>query len=389
VLTAKFEMDADLKLQLDALYKAAPASVMSIVGGLVALSIYWEQGIPAGLIAWFVVVAGVAVVHLISAGLRHYGLPRGFTTRHWARLVCGIYGTSGVAWGVGAALMILEGNAAQALVVCCLITGAVTVTFPAAVYQRAYNLFQFPALLLTCAGLFASGVPYSNALAIAGVLLCGTLAAMARGLGTQLTLALKLSRENSRLVADLQERKAALEAANRDLEIQTETDPMTGLGNRRRLMRVLRASSGALGVLLIDVDHFKSYNDTFGHAEGDTCLRRIADALSRSTIAGVTLVARYGGEEFAIVVDARDHHHVRAVAEAMRKTVEALHDEGGSALRRAVTISVGVALREAGEDKTITQLITEADERLYEAKRAGRNRVHDGREPRAKRTAVA
>ncbi|VVT23289.1 GGDEF domain-containing protein [Rhizobium sp. EC-SD404] len=382
-------MDADLKLQIDALYKAAPASVMSIVGAVIALSIFWSEGIPAELMVWFVVVTATAVVHLGSAVMRHFGRPAAFTSRHWARLVCGIYGTSGVAWGAGAAFMIVHGSVEQALVVCSLITGSVTVSFPAAVYQRAYNLFQFPALLLTCGGLLASGIAYSNALAIAGVLLCGTLAMMARGLGTQLTLALKLSRENLRLVSDLQERKAALEAANRDLEIQTETDPLTGLGNRRRLMRVLRASSGALGVLLIDVDHFKSYNDTFGHAEGDTCLRRIADALSRTTIAGVTLVARYGGEEFAIVVDARDHHHVRAVAEAMRKTVEALHDEGGSALRRVVTISVGVALRGAAEDKTITQLISEADERLYDAKRAGRNRVHDGREQRPKRAAVA
>lgn len=388
-MAEKSGMDADLKLQIDALYKAAPASVMSIVGAVIALSIFWSEGIPAELMVWFVVVTATAVVHLGSAVMRHFGRPAAFTSRHWARLVCGIYGTSGVAWGAGAAFMIVHGSVEQALVVCSLITGSVTVSFPAAVYQRAYNLFQFPALLLTCCGLLASGIAYSNALAIAGVLLCGTLAMMARGLGTQLTLALKLSRENLRLVSDLQERKAALEAANRDLEIQTETDPLTGLGNRRRLMRVLRASSGALGVLLIDVDHFKSYNDTFGHAEGDTCLRRIADALSRTTIAGVTLVARYGGEEFAIVVDARDHHHVRAVAEAMRKTVEALHDEGGSALRRVVTISVGVALRGATEDKTITQLISEADERLYDAKRAGRNRVHDGREQRPKRAAVA
>lgn len=388
-MAEKSGMDADLKLQIDALYKAAPASVMSIVGAVIALSIFWSEGIPAELMVWFVVVTATAVVHLGSAVMRHFGRPDAFTSRHWARLVCGIYGTSGVAWGAGAAFMIVHGSVEQALVVCSLITGSVTVSFPAAVYQRAYNLFQFPALLLTCCGLLASGIAYSNALAIAGVLLCGTLAMMARGLGTQLTLALKLSRENLRLVSDLQERKAALEAANRDLEIQTETDPLTGLGNRRRLMRVLRASSGALGVLLIDVDHFKSYNDTFGHAEGDTCLRRIADALSRTTIAGVTLVARYGGEEFAIVVDARDHHHVRAVAEAMRKTVEALHDDGGSALRRVVTISVGVALRGAAEDKTITQLISEADERLYDAKRAGRNRVHDGREQRPKRAAVA
>lgn len=388
-MAEKSGMDADLKLQIDALYKAAPASVMSIVGAVIALSIFWSEGIPAELMVWFVVVTATAVVHLGSAVMRHFGRPAAFTSRHWARLVCGIYGTSGVAWGAGAAFMIVHGSVEQALVVCSLITGSVTVSFPAAVYQRAYNFFQFPALLLTCGGLLASGIAYSNALAIAGVLLCGTLAMMARGLGTQLTLALKLSRENLRLVSDLQERKAALEAANRDLEIQTETDPLTGLGNRRRLMRVLRASSGALGVLLIDVDHFKSYNDTFGHAEGDTCLRRIADALSRTTIAGVTLVARYGGEEFAIVVDARDHHHVRAVAEAMRKTVEALHDEGGSALRRVVTISVGVALRGAAEDKTITQLISEADARLYDAKRAGRNRVHDGREQRPKRAAVA
>jgi diguanylate cyclase (GGDEF)-like protein len=176
------------------------------------------------------------------------------------------------------------------------------------------------------------------------------------------------------------ERSIALHEANVRLAELSATDPLTGLFNRRYLDQAIERGaasqepSHASGVLMIDVDHFKQFNDFAGHAGGDRCLRLIAAALRGSLRSDDDIAARYGGEEFAVILPGADLAEAVAVADRLRQAVILLaipHPGLGAA--RIVTVSIGVAEVAAGA--TITEAIERADRLLYSAKQAGRDRI--------------
>jgi two-component system, cell cycle response regulator len=156
------------------------------------------------------------------------------------------------------------------------------------------------------------------------------------------------------------------------------TDPLTGLHNQRYLMRHLRGllaggQSPDIAVLMVDVDHFKSVNDEYGHAVGDRALRAIADALRANTRV-FDSIARYGGEEFVVVMPGASVDDATQAAERLRVAVEStplVWQQGGQC---RLTISIGVACN-GGRTITAEALLHAADQALYEAKRAGRNRT--------------
>lgn len=166
-----------------------------------------------------------------------------------------------------------------------------------------------------------------------------------------------------------------LEEANARLESLATTDGLTELHNHRAFQEVLEREFQAarrfgtpVSVLLMDVDFFKQYNDTFGHLAGDEVLRKLATTLvgvARST----DFVARYGGEEFVVVLTGAEEKGALDAAERYRAAVEGQHWPS-----RAVTVSIGVATIN-GNTKSRTELLTNADRALYESKRLGRNRV--------------
>jgi two-component system cell cycle response regulator len=159
---------------------------------------------------------------------------------------------------------------------------------------------------------------------------------------------------------------------DRTLEMAV-TDPLTGLRNRRYVRRHLEGvlRSGGAAVLLLDVDRFKSVNDTHGHAAGDVVLREIAERL-RTHLRSADVVARYGGEEFMVVVAGAAAEEGRLVAERLRAAVA--QDPIAAAGRLLdVTLSIGVAGGPAGT--AADALVAAADAALYRAKNAGRNRV--------------
>jgi diguanylate cyclase (GGDEF)-like protein len=165
----------------------------------------------------------------------------------------------------------------------------------------------------------------------------------------------------------------------------SQTDALTQLANRRAFDTALQArwaaacanhhaSEPGLALLMIDVDHFKRYNDHLGHPAGDECLRRVAAAMRDSTRPG-DLLARTGGEEFALLLGEGDLHTAAALAGRLCRTVEALalpHD--GREGQQVVTVSVGVAWTRPAADQDAADLLDEADQQLYVAKRQGRNR---------------
>lgn len=184
------------------------------------------------------------------------------------------------------------------------------------------------------------------------------------------------------LEALIETRTAQLSAANAQLERLATTDGLTGIANRRafdqclelELRRAHRAGGGT-ALLLIDVDHFKAYNDTYGHAAGDDCLRRVAQALSLTASRASDLVARYGGEEFAILLPATDAGGAQALAERVRAAVETLAIPHLGADAQQVTISVGAGSLVALDGGGAADLMRWADGALYRAKVAGRNRT--------------
>ncbi|MDX5363986.1 MAG: diguanylate cyclase [Pseudazoarcus pumilus] len=176
-----------------------------------------------------------------------------------------------------------------------------------------------------------------------------------------------------------------LDEANRELERLNAIDGLTGVANRRRFDEALhnewrRAARGShpLSLLLIDVDEFKAFNDGNGHLAGDECLRDLARLLEASLKRPSDLVARYGGEEFAVILPETDALGARQVADSLLAAVrEAAIPHGYSPVSPFLTISLGIAtaVPERGDEGGHEMLITVADEALYKAKHAGRDRV--------------
>ncbi len=167
------------------------------------------------------------------------------------------------------------------------------------------------------------------------------------------------------------------------LKMLSSIDPLTGLANRRSLDAVLdkefrRASRGKLwlGLIMIDIDVFKPFNDNYGHPAGDRCLVQVAGAMQQFLNRPHDLVARYGGEEFVAVLPETDLHGAVAVARRLRLAVESLRiPHSQSSHGGVVTVSQGVSAMLPTVGGNFESLITQADMALYEAKRSGRNRV--------------
>lgn len=216
-----------------------------------------------------------------------------------------------------------------------------------------------------------------------------------------------MQRANQRLEAEIKQRirsesllltaQEELQAAYRELEKQASIDGLTGVSNRRTFNESLtREWSRSLrnhrpiSLILIDVDEFKSYNDTYGHMAGDECLRTVASVLRQSVRRPSDLVARYGGEEFAVLLPETDLAGAGLLAEAMRRGVsreQITHQ--GSHVSDVLTISLGIASMIPAHGGDPASLIVSADRSLYNAKAAGRNCVMPCVVPSEQETAPA
>lgn len=172
--------------------------------------------------------------------------------------------------------------------------------------------------------------------------------------------------------------------AHRTLKESSVRDGLTGVLNRayfdehyRREFALATASAYPLSVLLVDVDHFKTYNDAFGHLAGDECLRRVAHTLTAQMQHPAGFIARYGGEEFMVVLPSCDPRTGLAIAERLRKSIVNLQLPAPSETSPYVTVSIGHASSLSQSDARPETLLANTDAALYEAKALGRNRVQD------------
>ncbi|MDF0555256.1 diguanylate cyclase [Kamptonema sp. UHCC 0994] len=174
-----------------------------------------------------------------------------------------------------------------------------------------------------------------------------------------------------------------LQVANQELQRLATSDGLTQIANRRRFDEYLESEwlrqvreKHPIALVLVDVDLFKSYNDTYGHLAGDDCLKAVAKAIAGATKRPADLVARYGGEEFALILPYTDEKGALQVAEAVRLAVSGLQiAHSASQINKFVTVSAGVASLMPISNRIPEDLIAAADRALYEAKATGRDRV--------------
>ena len=187
------------------------------------------------------------------------------------------------------------------------------------------------------------------------------------------------------IVRDIGERKHSeqeLEAAYHAAEALADQDALTGLANRRRLNEFLAnewkrgtRDRAPLSFLLLDVDRFKAYNDTYGHVQGDICLKRIAQVAQNVLLRTSDLAARYGGEEFALVLPFTPIEGARRIAEEMCVELRHMGVPHAATREGIVTVSIGCATLVPSVSRSMEDLVEMADQALYKAKREGRNCV--------------
>jgi diguanylate cyclase (GGDEF)-like protein len=191
-----------------------------------------------------------------------------------------------------------------------------------------------------------------------------------------------LARAFNAMAAQLGERERELVATNDRLTVMASIDMLSGLANRRGFQSRLdfewmkaQQYDAELSLLMIDVDHFKLFNDTYGHPEGDVCLSKLGETLAGLAADSMGFAGRYGGEEFCLLLPNTDSARAREIGELVRKAVWDQAMPHSTSVHQIVTVSVGVACTKPNDTQQPGDLIEAADAALYAAKHRGRNAV--------------
>ena len=283
---------------------------------------------------------------------------------------------SGLAWG--SVVILLDGAAPLGSIIAITITQAMVMggVVTLGVLMPAFLSFALPALLPMIVVYAFGGTTTDTELA----LYCAIFLALMIGIAARFNKAFRhtwqLRFENDDLIR-------ALTTAHDQMAVQAKSDGLTGVANRRRFDEVLeteysrlRRSGAPLSLIFLDVDSFKAFNDTYGHIEGDECLKKIAATLQKLLLRASDFVARYGGEEFAVVLPETDHVGAVTLAEKIRSRVAALmipHSTSG--VEEYVTVSLGVVTLNCTESSSPAVALSIADRQLYLAKAQGKNRI--------------
>ncbi|MEP1595739.1 MAG: GGDEF domain-containing protein, partial [Halieaceae bacterium] len=192
-----------------------------------------------------------------------------------------------------------------------------------------------------------------------------------------------ISQELGDLTGSLRDRNRQLRDARRQLTDLANVDELTGLGNRRLVNKVLqeeinraRRVGGEISLIMLDVDFFKNYNDTYGHPAGDTVLQQLADLMQRAATRAGEVVARYGGEEFLLILPgATEASAVRTANRLKELVMEERIPHNTSQVAEHITVSQGVITVSPDANTQPAELVQAADDCLYKAKDSGRNAI--------------
>jgi diguanylate cyclase (GGDEF)-like protein len=372
----------------------------NLFGAIMVAGAFWLLNPEIEVLSWLFLMGMIfAGFHLIGRRLPAVNVTTATvdSTRLLFHLTFAI--ALGLGWGTGGVLFFaerLEYEMFLAMVVCCVaVVGATAFS----TYLVAAELFILCVMVPGIALLIDSHLIFFHVLGFAGIAYCAIamwFASVASATGLR---GFSLSHRNSELVVALQESNKELEHKNNALhyalakiEEVASKDELTGCFNRRYLMDALRRESAISSrdyrpftLLLIDIDHFKSVNDTHGHLVGDRVLAEIADTL-RQTMRSMDTLARFGGEEFAGMLPGTTLEEAGVLADRIRHVISTLSvalDE----TRLTVTVSIGVAQWHCHE--TIESVIQRADQALYKAKAGGRNCIALAESPSTGLTLVA
>ncbi|MCB4359638.1 GGDEF domain-containing protein [Quatrionicoccus australiensis] len=355
------------------------AAIPLIGSGVGSLLVAWAQ---YGIIAGQLELAWLAAVYL-TIGLRllivrHYRARQttGEASPSEAMRFALTVGLSGVAWGLAGLFLIDTSPIGTVVTITAILAMVMGAALTLSAFLPAFFAFTVPAILPMILVLATRGGTGDMTLALYSAIFLLLIIGNARRFNNTL-------RQTWQLSFDKEDLLAALTKAHDLQSTLAQTDGLTGIANRRRFDAALQQeisrhqrSGGQLALLILDVDHFKNYNDTYGHLAGDACLQRIAEVLGKHLHRGTDLAARYGGEEFAGILPATELAGALWLAEQIRTDVEKLDIEhAASANAGHITVSIGVASLPGRQLGSPSELIDLADQALYTAKLDGRNRV--------------
>ena len=349
------------------LFRQVPlSSVISILVASILCAILWDLTSPDWLGAWWVLIVGLAVLRVGLTYLFRRRASGDDDLKRWEAVFVVTLVLTGAAWGIGGWLIMPKQSLAHQILIYAFLMGMVG----GAIASYSTHLFAVTAtsafIILPATIAFAiQDSALTRAMAFASTIYVIAAFRAAKTLSATLKKSYQLTHE--------------LERARASAEEQARTDELTGMRNRRAFYEVgdLAVAQAIryrdpLALILLDIDHFKKINDTWGHATGDEVLRLVALIVQR-TIRTSDVAGRVGGEEFAILLPRANAADAVAMAERLRVAMEKAplyHDQG----EIHFTSSFGVALA-GGEANTLEKLLADADRALYEAKESGRNRV--------------
>lgn len=344
-----------------------------VVGTLVLVSVnlaFYASRLPLPNVAlWSLLLVASCVIR--GASIFRYGrAAEAKSARRWHREVVAAYVVMAAGWGVlglSSVLLLTPQESIVAIVTVAGITGSAAATTSASpvVFKSVGYIALAPlALLLLISG--EGALPYVGAMSACYLVVLNRASAR---IHSTIRQSVTFGLENEQLV--------------KTLARQSSVDSLTGLSNRRALNADFGtawsdalAASQCVGLILCDIDHFKEYNDTYGHLEGDRCLQRVAQALQTVTRASDLTTARYGGEEFAVLLPHCEGAELEQIGERLRIAVQQLElPHTGSSVSSVVTMSVGASALLPVASLAVDDLIQAADGALYQAKEAGRNCV--------------
>jgi len=389
----------EIQARRDALadvYRALPYSAwFTVLVSWGCAYLLWPFVSSGWLLTWALAMTAVSVGRLVYTHERAADPSFPMDVRHATRVLSAWLLASSVGFALGFALFALEAPASEqyafVLFVVGLTAGAATVLTGCRLGFLAYLLPAALTIGVAMCWLGVDGDPRQLFLGMMMLLYAGAISLYQRKLDRHLMSSLRARHEQLLQLAEKDVMLEGLRRHNEELSADREefltaslTDGLTGLANRRHFDRTLardwernRRDGIPLACILMDIDHFKHYNDIYGHMAGDDCLRTIGSIIATTVSRGGDFAARYGGEEFVVLLPGTDTAGARLIAERVRDAVERtgiVHAGGGKG--RVVTLSAGVSAVVPGQRHPSAQILVDlADEALYAAKNRGRNRV--------------
>ncbi len=370
--------DAILREQIRLIIRHVPT--MQTTSFIVALILCYtvRNLVPRiNILIWLILVLGVVLSRVLLSVLFSRVRDKHFDGAHWKNAYLLFTLASGIIWGLSALIVFPAGRTELiALFVLVMASLSAATTVSHAALRAGPAVWMVPVMLLYSLRCFAEGRQPEITIGFLIIVYLVTLLLYASNHHGVITSFISLKFENLRLLEEVRQAHDIL------LQIST-IDGLTGLANRRHFEEVMerewrRSIRGKMWIsaIMMDIDHFKAYNDNYGHQAGDDCLRKVGAAICATLRRPSDFAARYGGEEFVVILPDTNAQGVAEVAEMLRREIEAMsvpHEH--SSASRVVTISAGAASLIPQDGMASSHLIGLVDAALYAAKQEGRNRV--------------